>query len=215
MHLRSVVGEMQRRKIDAAKETFQKNLLNAFAGIKVPVRDGIEKMLAQRMDEYLAEYKNTTEAIDLEVVYRDEVYEKIEEFGEREIEAKRRENMLAVKSKDMEEKELLVKATEVFRERFEKKLITITAGTSSRQLKENLESYQRELVEGFRKSSNHLDWNRDLVEQEKGKLKQWSSKRLCEKVEERKNDEQRKEELRAESEKAREKGNSDLNMFSI
>ena len=203
VHLGSIVSEMQRRKVDAAKDMFQKALLDAFDGIDVPVKDGIEQMLARERDELLKDYEKTVADIDVEDVYKNEVFEQLETLADREIEAKRRENQLAIKSKEIEEKEILSEAVEKFRSSFEGKLAEGGERPTS-QLQQGLESYRQRLVEEFLKGTGHLEWSVILVENELEKLKKWSLMRMNEKIEEKKKEDERKEaEKRREEEHKR------------
>ena len=97
-------------------------------------------MLTSETEEYLQKFQEATKGVDLELVYKDEVYQQLEDFADREMEAKIRENRLAIQSQQMNEQEILTQAVDYFRSQFEKKLVS---NKNSTQLKQELERHKQ------------------------------------------------------------------------
>ena len=178
VHLKSAVAQFQRGIVNAAKRLFEETLVKAFEEIDVPVMDGIEKMLTQQKDARLKAFEESTAKVDVEATYRDEVLEKLEEFSDREVETKRRENLLAIQSKEAEQKSLLKKAVQEFRAAVESELRR-SKEASSKEMRREFETSKQRMEERFLKSTDDLNWIRpELVENELKRLRSWATARL-------------------------------------
>jgi hypothetical protein len=180
VHVKSVVSQLQRGVVDEAKRCFEENLIEAYKEIDVPVRDGLEELLTQERDALLDAFEQNTAKVDLEAVYKDEVLEDLEHFADRELEAKRKENLLAIQSREAEQNAILATAVEEFRSAAESKLRRGEEG--SRQMQQRFPELKNRMVSNFLEKTGELDWIPEVVEKELEKLKRWVSIRLDEKV---------------------------------
>jgi hypothetical protein len=146
VHVTSVVCQLQRGVVDEAKRRFEENLIKAYEEIDVPVRDGLEKLLVKERNAHLDAFKNSTEKIDLEATYREEVLEYLDRFADRELDAKRKENQLAIQSRIAEQNAILATAEEEFRSSVESEL---RGEAGSRQMQHRFQGRNRLL---FRKN---------------------------------------------------------------
>ena len=181
VHVKSVVCQLQRDIVIDAKRGFEESLIEAFKEIDVPMRNGIEELLTRKRDVLLKEFEESTANVDLETVYRDEVLEELEEFSDRELEAKRRENRFAVQSMEAEQKAILAEAAEKFRSEFENALKRGGEGNSEKA-REDFEIQRERLVGEFLESTDELDWIVQLAKEELDRLLSWASEKLDEKV---------------------------------
>ena len=111
VHPISAVRQYQRDEIDKKKRSFIENLKMAFDSITLPATDGLEKMLIEKKEEFLATFIQTTAFVDLETEYRDKVLEELKHFADREITAKKRENQLVTENSELRKKGMLTNNT--------------------------------------------------------------------------------------------------------
>ena len=144
------------------------------------MRDGLEELLTQERDALLDAFEQNTAKVDLEAVYKDEVLEDLENFADREIDAKRKGNLLAIQSREAEQNAILATAVEEFRSAVESKLRRGEEG--SRQMQQRFPELKNRMVSNLLEKTGQLDWIPEMVEKELEKLKRWVSIRLDEKV---------------------------------
>jgi hypothetical protein len=141
-----VVCQLQRGVVDEAKRRFEENLIKAYKEIDVPVRDGLEKLLVKERNAHLDAFKNSTEKIDLEAAYREEVLEYLDRFADRELDAKRKENQLAIQSRIAEQNAILATAEEEFRSSVESEL---RGEAGSRQMQHRFQGRKQGFIDYF------------------------------------------------------------------
>ena len=187
VHVKSAISQLQRKIVDEAKHSFDKSLVKAYKEIGVPLRAGLEELLAQKKDTLLDAFRNSTAKVDLETIYREDVLEHLERFADRELDAKRKENLLAIQSKMAEQNATLAIAEEEFRSSMESELRK--GEERSSRMQQHLKESKQRLVDDFLNKTAGLDW----VPQREKKLedlKAWASVRLDEKVKAKKKEEE-------------------------
>lgn len=187
VHVKSAISQLQRKIVDEAKHRFEKSLVKAYTEIDVPLRAGLEELLIQKKDTLLDAFRNSTARVDLETIYKEDVVEHLDRFADRELDAKRRENLLAIQSKIAKQNAILATAEEEFRSSMEIELRKGEGG--SRQMIERLKESKQRLVDDFLEKTAELDW----IPQRKKKLEElnaWASARLDEKVKAKKKEEE-------------------------
>ncbi|XP_028397313.1 uncharacterized protein LOC114521096 [Dendronephthya gigantea] len=192
VHVKSVVSQLQRGTVDEAKRIFEKRLIEAYKKIDVPVQNGLEKVLVKQRDALLDEFKKVTAEVDLEDVYRDDVLERLEDFADREIDAKRKENQLATQSRKAAQNAILATAEKTFRSMVENELSKAEEGAM--QIEQRFPKYLQRLVNSFLEKTGELDLIQNRLEKLKD-LKTWASKRMKEKVEAKKNAERSEQQV--------------------
>ena len=98
IRVKSAVRQYQREEIEKAKRDFEKCLREAYEKIDLPVTDGLEGQLTETKEVLLKTFKKSTANIDLEAAYRDEEFQNLIRFAEREIDVKKNENQLLIES---------------------------------------------------------------------------------------------------------------------
>ena len=184
VHVKSVVSQLQRAIVDEAKRSFEESLREAYQKIDVPVKEGLEEVLVDERDALLDEFWKVTAQVDLEDVYRDDILEGLENFADREMDAKRKENQLAALSREAKQSAILATAEKEFRSIVENALSK--AGDSAKQTEERFRKYLPRLVDNFLEKTRGLDGIPKRSEKLE-ELKTWASKRLEEKVEAKRN----------------------------
>ena len=100
VHVKSAVSQYQREEIEKAKRDFEKGLKEAYEKIGLPVDEDevvLDDQLTQKRDHLLETFQNSTANIDLEDVYKTEVFQNLIQFAELEIYAKKLENQAVIR----------------------------------------------------------------------------------------------------------------------
>ncbi|XP_046851562.1 uncharacterized protein LOC124444914 isoform X2 [Xenia sp. Carnegie-2017] len=180
VHVKSVITQLQRGVVDEAKRDFEESLIKAFKDIHVPVKSGIEKTLSQKRDSLLDEFRKNTDKVDLEQMYKDDVLEDLENFADREIDLKRKENQLAIQSREAKEREILIKAGDDFRSAMENELRK--GYKTSQEMSQYFKTMTDTLISDYTKITSKLDWIPEIVNKDLQKLKEMVSIRIDEKI---------------------------------
>ena len=181
VHVKSAISQLQREVVDKAKRKFEGSLIKAYKEIHVPMKDGLERLLIQKRDAHLQEFTKSTEKIDLEAVYMDDARKYLYHFADRERDAKKKENQLAIQFKEAKQNKILAKEEEQFRSSMETELRRCQEG--SIQMQQRFQEHKQRLVDNFFKRTANLDWIPECRKKKLEELKTWASARLQEKVE--------------------------------
>ncbi|XP_028397315.1 uncharacterized protein LOC114521097 isoform X2 [Dendronephthya gigantea] len=192
VHVKSVVSQLQRGTVDEAKRFFEESLIEAYKKIDVPVKNGLENVLVKERDALLDAFKKITAQVDLEDVYRNDVLERLEDFADREIDAKRKENQLATQSRKAAQSAILATAEKTFRSMVENELSKAEEGAM--QIEQRFPKYLQGLGDSFLEKTGGLDWIQNRSEKFED-LKTWAFKRMKEKVEAKKNAERSEQQV--------------------
>lgn len=116
VHPKSAVRQYQRDEIDSKNRNFKENLEMAYDHITLilddsPDTDGLENMLTEKKEEFLATFIQTTAFVDLETECRDKVFEELKHFADREITAKKIQHQLVTENRELRKKGVLTNNT--------------------------------------------------------------------------------------------------------
>ena len=187
VHVTSVVSQLQRGVVDDARRCFEEGLIKSYKEIDVPVRDGLEELLNRKRDAFLDTFTKITEKIDLETSYRDEAVKYLDHFAERQLDAKRKENQLAIQIRKAEQNAILDTAEKEFRASVERQL---EGDWGSRQMQQRFQEREQRLVAEFLSKTCELDWIVKQREKKLQELKTWASERLKKEVEAKRKEEE-------------------------
>ena len=189
VHVKSAISQLQRKIVDEAKNSFEQNFVEAYKEIHVPLKAAeLEKMLTKQRDTLLETFKKSTANVDLETIYREDVFENLDRFADRELDAKRKENLLTIHTKMAEQNATIATAEEEFRSSMESKLRKCEEG--SRQMQQLLEESKERLMDDFLKKTVALNWVLPERKKKSEELKKWASARLDDKVKAKKKEEE-------------------------
>ena len=182
VHLKSVITQLQRGVVDEAKRHFEESLIKAFKDIHVPVKSGIEETLSQKRNSLLDEFRKSTDKVDLEQMYKDDVLENLENFADRELDSKRKENQLAIQSREAKEREILIKAGDDFRSALENELRK--GYKTSQEMSQYFKTIMTDtLISDYTKKTSNLVWILEtIVDEDLKKLKEMLSNRINETI---------------------------------
>ncbi|XP_046851563.1 uncharacterized protein LOC124444916 [Xenia sp. Carnegie-2017] len=182
VHVKSVITQLQRGVVDEAKRHFEESLIKAFKNIHVPVKSGIEETLSQKRNSLLDEFRKSTDKVDLEQMYKDDVLENLENFADRELDSKRKENQLAILSREAKEREILIKAGDDFRSALENELRK--GYKTSQEMSQYFKTTMTDtLISDYTKKTSNLVWILEtIVDEDLKKLKEMLSNRINETI---------------------------------
>ena len=103
IRVKSAVTQYQRDEIDKAKQKFEDCLEEAYTKIDLPVKDGLKHKLTDARGALLESFRKNTAHIDLEVEYKSEVFEHLNNFARKKIDDMMEKNQLLIAVKKMEE----------------------------------------------------------------------------------------------------------------
>ena len=188
IHVKSAVMQYQHEEINKEKHCFEENLEEYYKKIDVPVKDGLKKKLTEKTDALLETFKNKTANIDLEVKYREEVLELLKHFARKRMDDKMKQNQLAIKATEAEQRETLMKSVETFKSAVESEIKNCEM--ESTDMKQYFEDQINILVDRFKANTAQLDWIQEMVQDKLKEVKNWADKKCKEKVQATKRSEQ-------------------------
>ena len=99
IRVKSAVTQYQRDEIDEAKQKFEECLEKAYTKIDLPVKDGLRGKLTEVKETHLDSFTKNTAHIDLEVEYKNKVYEHLKNFARKKIDDMMEKNQLLIDKK--------------------------------------------------------------------------------------------------------------------
>ena len=99
IRVKSAVTQYQCDEINEAKQKFEECLEEAYTKIDLPVEDGLEDELTDVKEKLLDSFTKNTAHIDLEVEYKNEVYEHLKNFARKRIDDMMEKNQLHIDKK--------------------------------------------------------------------------------------------------------------------
>ena len=178
--VKSAVTQYQRDEIDKAKQKFEERLEDDYTEIDLPVKDGLKDELTDAREALLDHFTVNTSHIDLEVEYKNEVYEHLKNFARKKIDDMMEKNQLLIDKEINEQKAILMEEAEAFQSEV-KRLIRNTEMEST-QMQQYFDEEMNRLVDIFKKNTAQLDFIPKQVETKLDSMRRWAENEFNKRV---------------------------------
>ena len=179
--VKSAVTQYQRDEINKAKQKFEECLGKAYTKIDLPVKDGLEDELTDAREALLDSFTVNTSHINLEVEYKNEVYEHLKNFARKKIDDMMEKNQLLIDKKINEQKAILREEVEAFQSAVKGELRNNEMENT--QMQQYFDEEVKRFVDIFKENTAQLDFIPEHVETKLNSMRSWAEEKFNKRVE--------------------------------